>query len=90
MTDVVLLTQKNSEIMTDVVLLGKKIKESGKGPTTLAAEWGVSLPTYYKLKAGESEFTASTLVRASFSLNLTKEERDVIFLADSVSENHGK
>lgn len=74
--------------MTDVVLLARKIKESGKGPTTLAAEWGVSLPTYYKLKAGESEFTASTLVRATISLNLTRDERDIIFLQYNVSDNH--
>lgn len=74
--------------MTNVSILEKKIKESGKGPTTLAAEWGVSLPTYYKLKAGESEFTASTLVRATISLNLTRDERDIIFLQYGVSENH--
>ena len=74
--------------MTNVEMLEQKIKESGKGPTTLAAEWGVSIPTYYKLKAGESEFTASTLVRATLSLRLSRDERDVIFLQHSVSDNH--
>ena len=74
--------------MTNVELLEQKIKESGKGPTVLAAEWGVSIPTYYKLKAGESEFTASNIVRATISLKLTRDERDVIFLQNCVSENH--
>lgn len=74
--------------MTNVEMLQKKIDQSGKGPVALAAEWGVSLPTYYKLKAGESEFTASTIVRATQSLNLTRAERDLIFLADDVSVNH--
>lgn len=74
--------------ITNVEMLERKIKESGKGPTTLAAEWGVSIPTYYKLKAGESEFTASTLVRATFSLGLSRDERDIIFLQQSVSDNH--
>jgi len=76
--------------MTDIELLGQKIRESGKGPTTLAAEWGVSIPTYYKLKAGESEFNASTIVRATVSLDLTRDERDIIFLDGNVSENHEK
>jgi hypothetical protein len=74
--------------MTNVEMLQQKIDASGKGPVVLAAEWGVSLPTYYKLKAGESEFTASTLVRATVSLKLTRDERDLIFLADCVSDNH--
>lgn len=74
--------------MTNVEMLEQKIKESGKGPTTLAAEWGVSIPTYYKLKAGESEFTASTLVRATISLRLSRDERDIIFLQHNVSNNH--
>lgn len=75
-------------IITNVELLEKKISESRKGPTTLAAEWGVSLPTYYKLKAGESEFSASTIVRATISLKLSREERDEIFLNNFVSVAH--
>lgn len=76
------------EVITNVPMLVQKIEKSGKRPTTLAAEWGVSLPTYYKLKAGESEFTASTLVRATISLGLSRDERDIIFLQESVSDNH--
>ena len=74
--------------MTNVELLQQKIDESGLGPVVLAAAWGVSLPTYYKLKAGESEFTASIIVAATHTLRLTRAERDAIFLADDVSENH--
>lgn len=76
--------------ITNLKLLDQKINESGMGPVALAAAWGVSLPTYYKLKAGESEFTASAIVRATLSLRLTKEERDLIFLTESVSDNHEK
>lgn len=67
--------------MTNVELLQQKIDESGLGPVALAAAWGVSMPTYYKLKAGESEFTASIIVAATLSLKLTREERDAIFLS---------
>ena len=67
-------------VMTNVELLEKKIKESGKSPTVLAAEWGVSLPTYYSRKAGKSEFTAPEIVAATISLGLKKADRDAIFL----------
>lgn len=65
--------------MTNVKMLQQKIDESGKGPVVLAAEWGVSLPTYYNLKAGKSEFTAPVIVAATRSLGLTLAERDAIF-----------
>ncbi len=65
--------------MTNLDLLQEKILESGKGPTVLAAAWGVSLPTYYKLKAGKSEFTAAIIHAATITLNLTRDERDAIF-----------
>lgn len=68
--------------ITNVELLEVEIKKSGKSPVVLAAEWGVSLPTYYSRKAGNSEFTASEIVAATMSLNLTKAKRDVIFLGE--------
>lgn len=74
--------------LTNVKMLEQKIEESGLRPVALAAAWGVSLPTYYNLKAGKSEFTASVIVRAAASLRMTKVERDLIFLGESVSENH--
>ena len=68
--------------MTNVELLQKKIDESGLGPVALAAAWGVSLPTYYKLKAGDSEFTASIITAAKETLKLTFDEREAIFFGD--------
>ena len=68
------------ECLTNVELLNEKIRESGKSPTVLAAEWGMSLPTYYSRKNGNSEFTASEIVAATESLGLTTAERDAIFL----------
>lgn len=73
---------KEKEIMTDVVMLEQKIDASGLGPVALAAAWGVSLPTYYSAKAGESEFTASMIAGAVRSLKLTKAERDAIFFGE--------
>ena len=74
--------------MTYVELLRQKIEQSGMGPVSLAAAWGVSMPTYYKLIKGESEFTAHIIVAATRILGLTRAERDAIFLGNSVSENH--
>ena len=71
--------------MTNVELLQQKIDQSGLGPVALAAAWGVSLPTYYKLIKGESEFTASMIVKATRSLGLPLAERDLIFLTENVS-----
>ena len=68
--------------MTNVAMLQRKIDESGLRSVELAAAWGVSLPTYYKLKDGESEFTASTITAATRSLGLTRDERDAIFFAE--------
>ena len=68
--------------MTNVKLLQEKIDQSGKSPVVLAAAWGVSLPTYYKLKDGESEFTASAIVGATKSLGLTFDEREAIFFTE--------
>lgn len=68
------------ECMTNVELLEAEIKASGKSPVVLAAEWGMSLPTYYSRKAGKSEFTAPEIVAATGSLNLDKAKRDAIFL----------
>ncbi len=66
--------------ITNLELLETKIRESGKSPVVLAAEWGISLPTYYSRKAGKSEFTAPEIIAATISLSLSKAERDAIFL----------
>ena len=68
--------------MTNTELLQKEIEKSGLSPNELAAAWGVSLPTYYKLKAGESEFTATMIAAACRVFGLTRDERDAIFFAE--------
>ena len=68
--------------MTDVTLLQEEIDRSGLSPVELAAAWGVSLPTYYKLKNGESEFTAPMIVAATRVFRLTRDRRDAIFFAE--------
>lgn len=67
--------------MTNLELLEQKVAESGLGPVQLAAAWGVSLPTYYKLMANEREFTASMIVTSTRLFKLTLDERDLIFLS---------
>ena len=74
--------------MTNLELLQQKIVNSGLSPVVIAAAWGVSLPTYYKLLAGEREFTASMIVASQLLFGLTPPERDVIFLTGSVSDTH--
>lgn len=68
--------------MTNTEMLQEKIEASGLKPTELAAAWGVSLPTYYNLKAGKSEFTAAMIQAATTTLRLTKAERDAIFFGE--------
>lgn len=79
------MAKREPRVITNVPLLQEAIKESGKTPTTLAAEWGMSVPTYYSRTRGESEFTASEICDAVKSLSLTRKRRGVIFLGDSVS-----
>lgn len=75
-------------IVTDTDLLDAKIKELDLNPNALAFIWGVSLPTYYKLRSGEREFTATQIMRSVIAMRLTEEERDLIFLTKRVSVNH--
>jgi hypothetical protein len=65
-----------------VELLREAINKAGVKRTALAAAWGMSMPTFYSRISGNSEFTASEIVAASASLQLTIEQRDAIFLGD--------
>lgn len=67
--------------MTNTKMLQEAIDASGMKPVELAAAWGVSLPTYYKLKSGECEFTASMIEASRKIFKLTKARRDEIFFA---------
>ena len=68
--------------MTNVELLREAINRAGVKRTILAAAWGMSMPTFYSRISGNSEFTASEIVAATASLQLTIEQRDAIFLGD--------
>lgn len=68
--------------MTNVELLREAINRAGVKRTVLAAAWGMSMPTFYSRISGNSEFTASEIVAATASLQLTIEQRDAIFLGD--------
>lgn len=68
--------------MTNVELLREAINRTGLKRTVLAAAWGMSMPTFYSRISGNSEFTASEIVAATASLQLTIEQRDAIFLGD--------
>ena len=82
------MAKRKANVITNVPMLRDSIKASGKNPTTLAAEWGMSVPTYYSRTAGESEFTASEICAAIESLRLTWNNGILIFLTKNVSQNH--
>ena len=79
------MAKRKARVITNVPALQDAIKASDKSPTTLAAEWGMSVPTYYSRTAGESEFTASEIVAAVDSLRLSWTQGRVIFLTKRVS-----
>jgi hypothetical protein len=71
--------------MTNVDLLQEEIKKCPKSPTEIAAEWGMSMPTYYSRTSGKSEFKASEIIAATKTFNLSRNRRDQIFLPKSVN-----
>lgn len=79
------MAKRKARVITNVPALQDAIKASDKSPTTLAAEWGMSVPTYYSRTAGESEFTASEICAAIDSLRLSWTQGRVIFLTKRVS-----
>ena len=82
------MAKPKAKPITNVPLLQEAIKKAGKSPTLLAAEWGMSVPTYYSRTAGESEFTASEICAAIESLYLNWETGRLIFLTKNVSVAH--
>ena len=71
--------------MTNVELLREEIQKCQKSPTEIAAEWGMSMPTYYSRTSGNSEFKASEIIAATKTFSLTRKRRDQIFLTNSVN-----
>ena len=69
--------------MTNTMELQKVIEASGLSNTEIAAGLGMSVPTFISRKKGESEFKASEIVLATVLFGLSKEKRDLIFLADA-------
>ena len=66
--------------MPNINLLKTKISESGIKMTILSEKTGISRETLYNRLNENGEFKASEIVALTSSLNLTKEERDKIFL----------
>lgn len=67
--------------MPDIDLLKKKIDESGMKMTHIAEKTGILRETLYNRLNGYGEFKASEITALTSTLNLTKEERDQIFLS---------
>lgn len=70
-------------MITNIVELQKVIDASGLTNTEIAAGLGMSVPTFISRKKGESEFKASEIIGATLLFGLTKEQRDLIFLANA-------
>lgn len=71
--------------MTNVKLLLEEIEACPLSKTAIAAEWGMSMPTFYSRISGDSEFKASEIMAATKTFNLTRKRRDQIFLTESVN-----
>ena len=67
--------------MPNIALLKEKISESGIKMTVLSEKTGITRETLYNRFNENGEFKASEIVALTKVLNLTKEERDKIFLS---------
>ena len=67
--------------MTNVEALKEAIKESGMTVKAIAEKAGILRETLYNKMTGKTEFTASEITNLSEVLNLTTEQRDIIFLS---------
>ena len=70
--------------MPDIVLLRKRMDESGMTVKAIAEKSGMLRETLYNRLKGSGEFTASEIVSLSNTLNLTVSERDSIFFGEKV------
>lgn len=66
--------------MPNIEMLRTKIDDSGMSVVAISEKAGMLRETLYNRLKGKGEFTASEIVNLSRVLNLTKPERDQIFL----------
>lgn len=70
--------------MPDIVMLRKRMDESGMTVKAIAEKSGMLRETLYNRLKGTGEFTASEIVSLSNTLHLTTSERDAIFFGEKV------
>ena len=73
--------------MTDGKELERVVRDSGITITHIAEKMGCSRNRVYSILAG-AECTASEIVALTRILHLAKDQRDSIFLPESVTNNH--
>lgn len=78
-------TRKEEGSLTDIELLKEKIKNSGMTFVAISKKSGILRETLYNRINGVGEFTASEIVSLTKTLNLTKSERDKIFLTNKLN-----
>ena len=66
--------------MPKIEMLKTKMEKSGLKITSIAEKAGISRETLYNRLNGCGEFKASEITSLTIVLNLSKEERDEIFL----------
>jgi len=71
--------------MVNIDLLKKTIDDRGMAIVKLSEKSGIDRATLYNRFNGKGEFTASEIVGIANALRLTKDERDSIFLLESVN-----
>lgn len=71
--------------MPDIILLKKKIKESGMTVKAIAEKSGILRETLYNRLKGSGEFTASEIVSLTRVLHLSMADRDKIFLNEKLN-----
>lgn len=71
--------------MVNIELLKKTIEDRGITIVRLAQKSNIERATLYNRLNNKGEFTASEIVGLSDALMLTKNERDDIFLVESVN-----
>lgn len=67
--------------MPNIELLKERIDESGMTKVAIASKSGMLRETLYNRLDGKGEFTANEIVGLSKTLNLSKPDRDKIFLS---------